>query len=95
MSEGNTPIWAFLIVKEMEFLPGFPRTEEGVKAYAKQVFMIAGDREKFRKLADVVLRGAERLPTPIEIRRIMSSQVGKPADGLESREVDLADLMGR
>lgn len=87
--------WALKTVQRLEFLPGFPRTEDGVKAYAQQLQLICGTEEKANLLFQRVAAGADRFPTPIELRRIFSANVAKPADGIEAREADLADLMGR
>jgi hypothetical protein len=87
--------WALKAVKALEFLPGFPRTEDGMRAYTLQVQSMCGGRLIAEKLIGCVAAGAERFPTPIELRRILSARICEPADGVKSREADLADLMGR
>tara|TARA_R110000868_G_scaffold72223_1_gene210773 strand:+ start:16439 stop:16717 length:279 start_codon:yes stop_codon:yes gene_type:complete len=87
--------WALRIVQRLEFLPGFPRTADGARAYAQQLQLICGTEKQADLLFQRVAAGADRFPTPIELRRIFSANVAKPADGIEAREADLADLMGR
>ena len=87
--------WALKAVKTLEFLPGFPRTEDGVRAYTLQVQAMCGGKLIAEQLIGSVAAGAERFPTPIELRRILSARICRPADGVEARDADLADLMGR
>lgn len=79
-------------VRKWECLGFFPKTGEGMEALAEALIAIAGDTEKASWLSTQVVMGCPRCPTPLELRRIFERKY-KPADGIESRSLDVSDLM--
>lgn len=90
-----TKLQAVKLVKKWECLGSwsFPRTQEGLEALAEALVSITGTLENAEKLTQRVLMGCSRCPTPIELRKIMSSKIGPPADGLHECSLDATDLM--
>lgn len=84
---------ALKLIKKLESLGlGFPRTEEGIGAYAENFIAIVGTPERAAWLVARMLAGCPRCPTPIEMRRIFELKY-PPADGVASNAADLSGLM--
>lgn len=81
------------VVKAMEYviqwegLPGFPRTDPGVLSLARDMASMC-PAEKFDWLTARVLRGLEKCPTPLQLRRVCTASI-PPKDGLEVKDVDV------
>lgn len=82
---------ALKLVKSWECLPYFPRTQEGVSTLAKALISIGGS--KAEKLADIVINGCPRCPTPLDLRTIMSQKLGPCADGKHAVDFDMSRFM--
>jgi hypothetical protein len=89
-----TVVQAIKLIAELECLPpGPPKTPEGKQALARQFISLVGTVEAGTMLVDKLLRGSNRFPTPVEMRRVFSRFMA-PADGDRVEDVDLADVVG-
>ncbi len=83
---------AIKLVRRWECLGFGPKTVEGIQALADALILITGDLEKAVWLAQQVVMGCPRCPTPLELRRIFERKY-KPADGISAGSLDATDLM--
>jgi hypothetical protein len=84
---------ALKLIKKLESLGlGFPRTQEGIEAFAGMFMSITGTLERAEWLVGRILIGCPRCPTPIEMRRIFDLKY-PPADGISVNAADLSGVM--
>ncbi len=84
-----------MIAGTWELLPGPPLSAMALKGYALSLLEIAETWEQAEKLMELIRKGCDRRPTPIEMRRFYCEQIAEPADGLKDWDVDQSEFMTR
>ena len=79
-------------IPQLEFLAGYPRTEQGIDGLSRAFVRIVGTDDKAEWLINQIIDGCNRCPAPIEMRRIFARKY-PPADGKSPADCDNFDLM--